>query len=189
MRYPVFFLMGSLIFSGCAVSTHEGVKTTREYRYKQVLVLPFTQGDEAQRNLATHTFREELKTFSEITLIEEKLIDPRIIEELGITHPDSYGTLDFAESPEANHRRQQLAQEFSVQAIVFGSFFIEGQHIYLYIQMMDVQTGIVILSFSKEAQIADNTADATIVNLAKECAQRVIAHIKDNVSITSFYQN
>lgn len=178
----------ALFLSGCSARGPEGVRTVTRFHYQNIMVLPFTPGEQPQRDLATEIFRREMSSFSDITILADEKIDEDLIAQLGVTHPDSYGSLDFTQSPEADQRRREIREKFGVDAIVFGSFFSEGDSLYLYIQMMDTARGIVTLSFSREMTASSGKFTESLEALAKDCAQKVIEHIRENVSITSFYQ-
>ena len=189
MKRFIFFLISALVFYGCGTTTKQQVKSAQELKYKKILVMPFTEGTEAQRSFANDAFLQELSTFLEIQIVGKGQVNTQFIQDLSIPHPESYGAIDFSNNLQGNNRRQKIAEKFSADGIVFGSFFIDGEEVALYIQMVDMKTGGLTLSFSKESVMKNKEDQEAIKSLAKTCAQKVVEHIKDNVIITRFYRD
>ena len=188
MKRFIFFFIWVFLLYGCGTTTQQQVKSAQELKYKKILVMPFTEGTEAQRSLAYDTFVQELSSFPEIQILGKGQVNAQFIQDLDIPHPESYGAIDFANNLQGNNRRKKIEEKFSVDGIVFGSFFIDKEEVALYIQMMDMETGGLTLSFSKETTMKNKDDQEAIKSLAKTCAQKVIEHIKDNVIITRFYR-
>src|SRR3990167_6102308 len=104
MRKIFMTAMGLMVLSGCGTTGDEVLRTNRELKYKNILVMPFTQKESEQANapLAQGNFINELSLFPDIQIVGRGQMDETTIKNLGVTHPDSFGSLDFSTSPEGD---------------------------------------------------------------------------------------
>lgn len=190
MRKIFMTAMGLMVLSGCGTTGDEVLRTNRELKYKNILVMPFTQKESEQANapLAQGNFINELSLFPDIQIVGRGQMDETTIKNLGVTHPDSFGSLDFSTSPEGDERRKKVLESFQVDVIVFGSNYIDQGLDSLIIQMMDATNGAIILSFVKDSSIPGGLTDEVTADIARKAAQKVTDFLKENVVITRFHR-
>ncbi len=173
--------------TGCAM-TKKKVRSYETLKYRTVLVMPFTEGSETDRGLVYNVFYKEMRQFEEIKVIEPEKMNQQFMEELGLNHPLTAGAVDFTASAEGNTRREKVRELYDADAIIFGSLFVDGEVLSLAVQMLDVESGTLTLSFTKESEFFPGAAPAAWTDLAKFAVEKVIAHIQDNRVVTSVYK-
>src|SRR3989338_177202 len=188
MMKRFFFILLICSLSGCSGTIRKEIKTVNELKYKKVLVMPFIQGIESKHPLSYNIFTQELSSYPEIEIIAREEINEQFIKDLGITHMESYGPVDFSVTLEGSQRREKLADMYGVNAIIFGTITVAENQVSLHIQMLDVESGDLTLSFFKEAEFYNNKLDDAVSFVAKNSAQKVIEHIKSNWAGTRIYK-
>lgn len=188
MKKIFFSILGLLFLSGCGTASVHEVRTKKELKYKKILVMPFTRSSEANASLAQDTFIKELSLFTEIEIIGQGQMDETTIKNLGVSHPDSFGALDFSAGQEGEDRRKKVLDRFNADAIVFGYAYIDQGLTSLMIQMMETESGAVVLGFSKDTSLPVDMADDAVRDLARKSALKTIDFLKDNIIITNFHR-
>ena len=187
MKRILIATMSFVLLNGCASTGVEQIRTKKELKYKKILVMPFTKGDDANGSLARESFVNELALFPDIEIVGRGQLDETTIKNLGVAHPSSFGTLDFSSSPEGDGRRQKILESFKADAIIFGYCYIEQGMASLKVQMMEASGGSVILSFSKDSSIHEGlVTDEAAKDIAQKAAQKTIDFLKENVVVTKF---
>ena len=187
MRKIFMTAMGLVLLSGCGTTSDQVVRTNKELKYKKILVMPFIKGaGGANASIAQDNFLNELSLFPDIQIIGQGQMDATTIKNLGVTHPDSFGSLDFS-PPQGDERRKKVLESFPADAIIFGSNYIEQGLDSLVIQMMNTD-GAVVLSFTKEPSVPEGLTDETTVDVARKAAQKTIDFLKENETITRFHR-
>jgi hypothetical protein len=188
MKKMVLALM-VLWLGGCGTtSVDHVVKTKSELKYKKLLAMPFTKGEGVNASLAQETFLSELALLPDIQIIGKGQMDETTIRNLGVSQPDTYTASDFSTSPEADARRKKVLEKFKADGILFGHLRTDQGLVSLNIQMVDGETGEVILNFSKDASIPEGLVDEATKDIARKAAQKTIDFLKDNVIITKFHR-
>jgi hypothetical protein len=189
MNKVLFSVLAGMFLSGCGTTSVHEVKSKQELKYKKILVMPFTKSGEANVGVSRDTFISELSLFPDIQIIGQGQMDETTIKNLGVTHPESFGAMDFSASPEGDDRRKKIVDRFPADAVIFGYSYTEEGLLSLHIQMMDAASGTLILGFFKDASIPEaTTADDAARDLARKSAHKTIDFLKDNVVITRFHR-
>ena len=185
----IFLLMvGLIVLNGCTSTEVEQVKSKEELKYKRILVMPFTQGEGANAALAKETFISELSLLPGVEIVGQGQMDETTIKNLGVSHPESFGSLDFSASAQGDERRKKVLESFAADVLVFGYNFNEQGLASLNIQMIEATSGDGILGFTKEASVSEGFADDVGRDLARKSAQKTIDFLKGNVIITHIYR-
>lgn len=181
-----YFLFLSFLIMGCASSASAPYQniTKTELKYKKILVLPFTDSDQATKVKAESIFLDALKTYPDLTALSAQDAGQNIWTDMGIENPSKYSVIDFSVSPQGYDRRKKIQDNWGAKAIVLGSIMKKEHTLSMYIQMIDAEDGELTLSFSKIENFGDLEEEA-LEKLSKDCADKVIRHIKDNVVVTT----
>ena len=189
MKKIFLSMMGLVLLSGCSATTAgPEVRTKEELKYKKILVMPFTKGEGADASLAQGTFINELSLFPDIEIVGNGQMDETTIKNLGVTHPDTFGPVDFSVTPQGDERRQKVLESFKADVLVFGYIYMEQGLASLHIQMLEGQSGDMILNFFKESSIPEGMAAETTRDIARKAVPKVIDFLKENVVITKFHR-
>ena len=188
MKKIICLMVVALLASpGCA-SVKKKVRSVETLKYQTILIMPFTEGNEADQELVSNIFYNEMQQYEEIKVIDREEMNQQFMEELGLNHPLTTGAVDFTGSAEGNARRRKVHELYSADAIIFGSLFVDGEILSLAIQMLDVESGELTLSFTKELTASPEAVQTAWTDLTKLTVEKVIAHIQDNRVITSVYK-
>lgn len=185
-----FFCLAVLavfVCTGCAM-TKKKVRSYETLKYRTILIMPFTEGSEADQALVNDAFYSTMQQFEEIKVIDREVMNQQFMEELGLNHPLTSGVVDFTASAEGNARREKVRELYGADAVIFGSLFTDGEVRSLAVQMLDVESGSLTLSFTKESEPSVVSAQAAWAGLAQFAVEKVISHIQDNRVVTSVYK-
>jgi hypothetical protein len=188
-RLVPYFL--SIFILGCTSASPQVQEITKtDLKFKKILILPLTDSDEATKvdeaikTTGEKAFIDELKTFSDLSVISVADTGQNIWTDLGIENPSKYSVIDFSVSPQGYDRRKKIQDQWGAKAIVLSSIMKKNHTLAMYVQMIDAEDGELTLSFSKIEEYRSSEGEV-IEKLAKICADKVISHIKDNVVITN----
>ncbi len=178
-RLFIFFLL-CFLTEGCITTPQPRIHESREYVYKKVLVMPFTEGGGDTRWLIYDEFVKELSKETIFEIYRRERNDEQWVVDLELTHPDSYGPVDFSPEDRGIERRAKIEQMYAVNALIFGSFFKNDQVLSLHVQMVEVENGELILSFSREIPYTEVVLVESIKSLSSKCAEKVLRFLKEN---------
>ena len=184
------FGLGMVLISifGCTAPTQKFVRTENNYIYDKILVMPFSRGDEKERTLVYTVFLQELEKFADIQVFGKEQFEEHLLKDLNLSEDQEYSLDQFAAGTQGKERLEAIDKSLGAKAIIFGTISVGNSKVYLAIKMLNVESGSLTLSFSKEEDVLDNNVEEALKAVTKECAQKVINHIKDNVTITNIYK-
>lgn len=186
-KIACFLILAAFLSAGCA-SVKKKVRSIETLKYKTVLIMPFSQENEADQRSVYDVFFTEMQQFNEIKVIDRENLNQQFMEELGLNHPLTVGVVDFSETTEGHMRLKKVREVYDADAIIFGSLFVDGKFLSLAVQMLDVEDGSLTLSFTREIEVSEGAAQDAWAELAKQAVEKVIDHIQDNRVVTSVYK-
>ena len=188
MKKAVLFLIVIFLTSPGCTTVKKKVRSVETLKYGTIVVMPFTEGQDADRTVLYNAFDNALRRFEEIKVVDQEKLSQQFVEELGLNHPLTTGAVDFTSSSEGNARRKKVHDLYGADAVIFGSLFEDAGVFSLAIQMLDVEDGSLTLSFSQDVPFKPEASQEALENLAKACVEKVMAHIRDNRVTTSVYK-
>ncbi|MDP2654004.1 MAG: hypothetical protein Q8Q08_08235 [Candidatus Omnitrophota bacterium] len=190
MRVLVWVAALAVVLQGCASTTPKPeVMKAIELRYKKILILPFTRAEEDIRILAGNILAEELGKAPGVTVTGPDKVGLAFIQGMDFEKPDDYGALDLTpEAADGDERRGKVVSAFGPDAVIFGSFLSEEKVVALYVQMINLETGAVVLSFSKEAEIHNGDGNAAVREASQAAAQKIAEFLKENITTIYFHR-
>jgi hypothetical protein len=186
MLTRIIAIVSLLAVFGCSTVKPEKIFTKTELKYKKVLLLPLVDGTEELRTLAFDNLYNDLKSFPDIEVVDRNLINDQFLVEAGL-NPHKYTVIDLSVNAEGHERRQKIKDKVSANAIILASCVKENNTLAMYVQMLDIDDGELSLSFSKVLEVGPNQEE-TLKTLVKLCADKIIAHIKDNIVMTTIHK-
>lgn len=142
-----------------------------------ILVMPVTHVEPMVGQMLRDQLVQEMTARIATVIVDD--VEDDMLSSLGVEHPDSFGSLDFSGTSEGARRREQLQQSYGGDLIIFMSAFLEAKQktdvMHIYMQLVDMETGDVVLNLSAEGVAhADNLEGSTkplVQNLAREMAK------------------
>ena len=188
MQRVLGLAMVLMSFLGCAAPTQKFVKTESNYIYDKILVMPFSRGDAKARTLAYTVFLQELEKLADIQVYGKDQFEEHLLKDLNLSEDQEYSLDQFTAGSQGKERLKTIDKSLGARAIIFGTISVENHKATLALQMLNVESGSLTLTFSREEEVLDNNVEEAVRAVTKECARKVLGHVKDNVTITNIYK-
>ena len=188
MRRVLGLAMVLMSFLGCVAPVQKFVRTQSHYIYDKILVMPFSRGDATARTLAYSVFLQELEKLADIQIFGKDQFEEHLLKDLNLSEEQEYSLDQFAGAAQGKERLKTIDKSLGARAIIFGTILVENHKATLALEMLNVESGSLTLTFSREEEVLGNNVEEAVKALTKQCAQKVLSHVKDNVTITNIYK-